>query len=442
MYVLIGASSLSVFSVDIKENHMIRHRKCGRGLTLCAAILAIAALPLVGKLRASDHADTADIFNRIGGDMTDVFIFPSPTDPNNVVLVLDAHGLIPGGMQGISFDPGVLYQFKIDNNGDFVEDLVIQVKFGSPGPHQTVYVAGPHKPLVTGTKAIFSDASRGIGTINETFQPVAGMQVFAGLRADPFFFDVGQLFNIFPDRKTPLSGKQVNFTSIEAADTPQQPGFLPPGQASDFLAGLNCLSIVIELPRASLAPPHRPPGVIRLWETTSVSHDRSGEMFSQFDRLARPAVNELLATVTDRRHEHNDHDSPIDDKAGNGLISDIKKFLAFPANRSAAISRVIESVLVPDVMIADLSQTDDASYLGFEVAQALSRGTRSSFGGRALTDDVIDISLGIIFGDTIPMLGLAPDDGKELPSFTTDNVGYEQSVKHTLGTFPFVGTPN
>ena len=89
-----------------------------------------------------------------------------------------------------------------------------------------------------------------------------------------------------------------------------------------------------------------------------------------------------------------------------------------------------------------MSQSDGASYLGTEVTQALSGGTRSSFGGRALTDDVVDISLGIIFGNTIPALGLAPDDGAELPTFTTDNVGYDQTVKRTLDYFPYVGTPN
>jgi hypothetical protein len=40
------------------------------------------------------------------------------------------------------------------------------------------------------------------------------------------------------------------------------------------------------------------------------------------------------------------------------------------------------------------------------------------------------------------MLGLAPDDGAELPSFTTDNVGYDANVKKTLNGFPYVGTPN
>jgi Domain of unknown function (DUF4331) len=417
--------------------------KISRRLLFAAAMVAPLGLPCPSLLSASDHADTADIFNRIGGDMTDVYIFPSPSDPANVVLVLDCHGLIPGGVHDVSFDPRMLYQFKIDNDGDFVEDLVIQVKFGSPGPAQSVYVAGPYKPFTTGTKAIFARRLPVVGAINESFEPIDGMRVFAGLRADPFFFDVGRFNSIFPDRGTPLTGKQVNFASIQAANTPQQPGFLPPGQAADFLAGLNCLSIVVELPRAALAPRGKPPGVIRLWETTSLFTGAPDFVYTQFDRLARPVTNEALATVTDRRHEHNDHDNPTDDaNRAEGVITDIDAFLQFPAGRSPQIRRVIESILVPDVMVADLSQSDHASYLGYEVTQALSGGRKSSFGGRALTDDVIDISLGIVFGNTVPKLGLAPDDGAELPPFTTDNVGYDAAVKHTLAEFPYVGTPN
>src|SRR5262249_33928681 len=262
-------------------------------------------------------------------------------------------------------------------------------------------------------------------------------------RTDPFFFDVGQFYRIFPDRKTPLTGRQVNFASIKAANTPQQPGFLPAGQAADFLEGLNCLSIVVELPRVSLAPHGKPPGVIRLWETTSVFSGGPDFVYNQLDRLARPVVNEALATGTGRRHEPHDTYSPTDDRNPHaGLITDIDRFLKSPAGRSPTIRNVIESVLVPDVMIADLSQVDKASYLGYEVTRALSGGTRSSFGGRALSDDVVDISLGIIFGNTGPALGLAPDDGAELPLFTTDNVGYDPGTKKTLNSFPYVGTPN
>src|SRR5262245_35705143 len=124
---------------------------------LFAAALGATTIGTVGpRSLASDHADTAEIVNRIGGDMTDVFIFPSSTNPDNVVLVLDAHGLIPGGVTDVSFDPRILYQFKIDNTGDAVEDLVIQVRFGHPGPNQVVFVAGPYKPFTTGTTSIFA----------------------------------------------------------------------------------------------------------------------------------------------------------------------------------------------------------------------------------------------------------------------------------------------
>ena len=87
-------------------------------------------------------------------------------------------------------------------------------------------------------------------------------------------------------------------------------------------------------------------------------------------------------------------------------------------------------------MKADLSQSaTTAAYLGVETGGV----TGSKFGGRALTDDVVDISLGIVFGNTVSALGLAPDDGKEIPTLTSDNV--DASGKHFKSTFPYLGDP-
>ena len=220
---------------------------------------------------------------------------------------------------------------------------------------------------------------------------------------------------------TPLIGKQIDY-SDNLANTPQPPtSFRPPGQAQDFLAGFNVLSIVIELPRAKLGH-----GKIGVWATTSVTTD--GVTYTQQDRLARPIVNEVLATVSNRRHEVNNKDNPTDDPTQ--LSNDIQSFMSFPAGRSRVITKVVTSVLVPDVMVADLSHHGHASYLGVETKGA----TGGRFGGRALTDDVVDTSLGVIFGNTIPKLGLAPDDGKEVPGLTTDNVGPE--AKHFTTYLP------
>ena len=391
--------------------------------SLLAVGVLLASAPASPRALGSDHADTAENVNRQGADLTDLYIFPSPDDSTKVVLAMDVWGLIPAG-QTRSFDPNVLYQFHIDNTGDAVEDLVIQAKFEGIGASQRVKIAGPSRPLRTGTTSIFTTYNPTVGTFNQTFNPAAGIRAFAGLREDPFFLDLNQFYAIFPDRMTPLTGKQVDLAN---PNTPQQSGWRPPGTAQDFFNNINVLSIVVEVPRSRLGS-----GVIGVWMTTNVS--AGGNTYRQQDRLARPLPNEVLATVTDRDHESINKMTPVEDSGR--LKSEIESFLTFPAGRSTAIKNVIESVLVPDVLKADMSQSGPAAYLGVETGGA----TGGTFGGRKLIDDVVDISLGIIFGNTVPALGLAPDDGKELPSFTSDNVGPQGNITGAL-PFPFLPPP-
>jgi hypothetical protein len=163
------------------------------------------------------------------------------------------------------------------------------------------------------------------------------------------------------------------------------------------------------------------------------SSSNGPQTFTQVDRLGRPAVNEVFATVANNRHQINDQDNPTDDR--NQLANDIQSFMTGTAGRSQAITDVTKAVLVPDVLVADLSKPGPAAYLGVETGGA----TGSTFGGRKLTDDVVDTSLGVIFGNTVPALGLAPDDGKEIPALTSDNVG--PGAKHFQATFPYLGPP-
>ncbi|PQV63337.1 protein of unknown function (DUF4331) [Abditibacterium utsteinense] len=158
----------------------------------------------------------------------------------------------------------------------------------------------------------------------------------------------------------------------------------------------------------------------------------TAQTYQQQERLARPVVNEVFATVANNRHLINDTDNPTNDPSE--LRKDVRGFMKFPAGRSEATINAVDTVLVPDVMVADLSKRTPAAYLGVETKGA----TGGTFGGRKLQDDVVDISLGIIFGNTISALKLAPDDGKEIPSLTTDNVG---PTKTYFSTFPYLPTP-
>jgi hypothetical protein len=183
-------------------------------------------------------------------------MFPSPTNPNNVVLVMNVHPLIgPGNGPATSFDPNVLYQFKIDNSGDGVEDLVIQARFTGAGASQKVSIAGPLRPTTTGSSNVAESPWPTVGTINSTFTPTRGMTVFAGAREDPFFFDLDQFFTIFPDRATPITGTPVSNPNAPQATTFRPapgPGVTNPAQ--DFLSvhQFNVLSIVVELPKTAL----------------------------------------------------------------------------------------------------------------------------------------------------------------------------------------------
>src|SRR6266571_265498 len=96
---------------------------------LCAAVLLVlvAAAGITRWIKASDHKDSALLAADHAADIADVYTFRSPVQPDNVVLVMPVSGFIPPSEASTTFfDPTVLYQWKIDNNGDAVEDVVIQ----------------------------------------------------------------------------------------------------------------------------------------------------------------------------------------------------------------------------------------------------------------------------------------------------------------------------
>lgn len=234
---------------------------------LGAGALAVAAFSFGSARHAvgSDHAGTVlTAQTRPGTDLSDLHIFPG-SDARNVVLSMSVHPLIPkGNPKGVTFDPDVLYQFKIDTTGDNVEDLVVQARFTGTGANQKVFISGPVKPSRTGAVTQFETPHAVSGTFNKVFSPAPGMKAFAGLRSDPFFIDLSQLFVILPDRADPLFFPDVK-TPAGQANTPKATTFRPKGQAQDFLADYNVLGLVVEIPRSMLGS-----GKIRVWETTSL----------------------------------------------------------------------------------------------------------------------------------------------------------------------------
>ncbi|HMD01401.1 MAG TPA: DUF4331 family protein [Candidatus Baltobacteraceae bacterium] len=162
--------------------------------------------------------------------------------------------------------------------------------------------------------------------------------------------------------------------------------------------------------------------------------------YVQFERFGRPAVKELFETFVN--HQVTNGVEPYADPTlQNSIVGFTNTFRATAnGNFLGGTSASTAGLLYPDEMAADLTQTTPAAYLGLETGGATSP-VHSTFGGRAPADDIIDISLGAVFGSTLSALGAVPDDGKENNCLTTDNVA--QAPSQASGpTFPYLAAPH
>ncbi len=221
----------------MQRGTLTRHR----GL-LVGAVLLAAAAGTVRWATAADHRDSTVLTNNPGQDIADVYSFRSPANPNNLVLAMTVAGLIPPAEASTTFfSPDVLYEFKIDTDQDAVEDLVIQAAAVGTGPGQVMFFRGPI--------AVRNPSSRRIDAsvrVSNSATPIvasgSGLTVFAGVRDDPFFFDLGAFRQI-------IAGQASSFNN--------------PG--TDTFAGTNVLAIVVELPISAL----QGATTIGVWGTTS-----------------------------------------------------------------------------------------------------------------------------------------------------------------------------
>ena len=227
--------------------------------TMAVVVVGAAALVVSQRARASDHQDTPETELNPRMDINDVYAFPG-SSADRIALVVTTSSPIAG--QSASFDPNLLYQIKVDNTGDAVEDLVFQVSFDNGvGAAQKFQVRGPVKPSMTGTKTMAETSGTILeGTVGSNAGSATGLQAFAGLRADPFVIDLEQFFNVIPDRR-PSTG------SLSVQNGAAATSFRTPGV--DFLKPFNALAIAIELPKSALQSSTAADAKFGVWATIS-----------------------------------------------------------------------------------------------------------------------------------------------------------------------------
>ena len=349
--------------------------------------LLILSLTACMSLQAADHRDAPGIAEDGRADLLDVYAFVNPNN-SNIVFAATVNPFVIGGALQVAFSPDVLYQFKIDNDGDNKEDLVIQGVFTPtvPGP-QMVTVLGPSRPRAVGPKSLHLSAKRSInftGPANGTV--IAGpsqMRAFAGLRDDPFFVDliwVLRLLGLQPGG--PITSRTGGI---------------------DFFNSLNCSIFAVEVPPALLRGESG--NVIRVWGTTSrprtttrssvpSKEDKDSGVFVQVDRTALPVINTVL--IPPALKDAFNRAVPTADRT---LFRDTAITSLTSVNGNPAYSATIADVLLPDVLTLNMSNTG-----GF-------------LNGRRPQDDVIDTVLSVASNGAVTTDNVNTNDVPFLPDF-------------------------
>lgn len=149
---------------------------------------------------------------------------------------------------------------------------------------------------------------------------------------------------------------------------------------------------------------------------------RAGRVFTQRERLGNPLVSEVMIQKA-RHHAHNTGTPATD--VGE-FTDDLTGFVTQVAGRDAGYASAIAGALLPDVLVTypkrdDINPATQVFWLSWAFG---------GYGGRRLTDDVVDIGLGVLFGS---VLG---NTTNVTPGLTTDNVNANDVA--FSGTFPYL----
>lgn len=154
--------------------------------------------------------------------------------------------------------------------------------------------------------------------------------------------------------------------------------------------------------------------------TTMPGGDDGPRTYNQVQRLGNPLVSEVF--LAKRSHALHGSTGPSADVAN--IRAELVSFVATVAGRNATVQNTLASVLLPDMLIV---QTDKDPATAGWLSWALANG----YGGRKLTDDVVDAGLSAIFG---PLL----DPNNVSPGLVSDNVSSDSPF---LTTFPYLAPP-
>ena len=187
-------------------------------------LLALCVLSLVAALaapaQAADHRDAPSLLTDPAGDINDVYAFRSAEA--SVDRSVFAMTVFPIADANSLFSDAVEYRFNIVDRTDGTNHAIVCT---ADAP------VAPALQQITCTKDGGAFQTVDLNEVVTCDPGATNICVFAGLRDDPFFFDLADFLSV------------LNSCLAGTCDATQ----LVDGDGTDFFLGLNTLSIVIEI---------------------------------------------------------------------------------------------------------------------------------------------------------------------------------------------------
>ncbi len=467
---------------------MISFKKLlGFGMTASVAGLAVASITAVSLTgdggEASSHREAPAIGADPLADTTDVYAFIAPDAPDKLTLV---GNWIPleepaGGPNFYNFGDDVSYEFAIDNNGDAKEDVTYEYRFKTKvvDPTTFLYATGPIDSLTNpnfnirqtydvyrnGVKVNSMPLASPPNNIGPTSTPnydtlasaavytlPDGSKHFAGQRDDPFFVDLGAVFDLATIRMLP--------------------GDM--GGGIDGVGGFNTHSIVLQVPLNSVTSCHcdpaagDPAAVLGVWSDTYRSRlqvlkkDGASKDFGrqiQVSRLGNPLVNEVVIPLSskdtfnasDPKNDaqflpfvlNSDLASKLNAVYGLGLpTTDRQDLVTVFLTGIPGLNQPADVVASEQLRLNVGIKPGSAGCANYSTLGVIAGDNCGFPNGRRLADDVTDVELRAVacgYG-----FDIGPCDSEAAYAPTTERLGdgVDGNDKACLSAFPYVASPH
>ncbi len=280
-------------------------------------------------LEASSHREAPMIANDPIADNTDLYAFRSPDNPNTVTIIANYIGLeLPqGGPNYATFGEDVRYEIHIKTNPlSYGDDLLyrftfkkvnedpttffnirlgkqnlkntytLERRFGNDGAFQTIVTNGIVPPPNIGPRSI-DNTVLGLGkTYAQLMQaaimsPGTGEKVFCGPADDPFFVDLGGIFDLAQTRqdggaRDGVGCYNVHTIALQIPIQLVQKNLRPISEATNILDGNYIIGVWASASRQK----------VTTLNPDGAKPTGSGE-WVQVSRLGMPLTNEALIPI-------------------------------------------------------------------------------------------------------------------------------------------------